>query len=104
MAGNADGPPVEHDPAAERFWIRIDGHLARLRYRRRPGQIIFVHTVVPRELQGRGLAERLARTGLEFARAQSLQVIPECPFVAAYIQRHSEFQSLVQHDDKADSV
>jgi predicted GNAT family acetyltransferase len=102
MAGDPDGPPVEHAPAAEQFRIRIDGHMARLRYRRRPGQIIFVHTVVPPELQGRGLGDRLAHAGLEFARAHGLWVIPACPFVAAYIGRHPEYQSLVRQDDGAD--
>jgi predicted GNAT family acetyltransferase len=90
---------VDHDPSAEQFRIRVEDHVARLQYRRRRGRIYFIHTEVPEALQGRGLADRLARAGLEFAQANGLRAIPACPFVAAYIRRHPEYQALVQDGD-----
>lgn len=102
MADPQTDGAIRNDESAEQFQLRVDGHMALLQYRRRPGRIIFVHTEVPPALQGGGLADRLAHTGLEFARAHGLRVIPACPFVAAYIGRHPEYQSLVQQDDGAD--
>ena len=45
-----------------------------------------------------GVAGKLARAALEYAREHNLSVIPRCPFVAAYIRKHPEYQSLVQAD------
>src|SRR5205807_6438218 len=44
---------------------------------------------------GRGFGSRLAAGALEDARRQELEVIPLCPFVAEYIDRHPEFEDLV---------
>jgi len=44
---------------------------------------------------GRGLADRLIRFALEDARARGLAVLPFCPFVKSFIERHREFEALV---------
>ncbi len=96
MTGATDDLIVHHDPAHERFEIRLDGAVAVLEYRLRRRNMFFVHTEVPDLMKGRGIAEKLARTGLDFARAQGLRVIALCPYVAAFIQRHSEYQDLLE--------
>ena len=60
-----------------------------------------MHTEVPPELRGRHLAETLARAGLEHARANKLKVVPFCPFVRAFLQRHPEFESVLDERWKA---
>ncbi len=87
---------VEHDPASQQFRIEVNGTISVLQYRSRPGTISFVHTEVPSTLRRRGIASRLARAGLEFARAEQLAVMPICPFVADYIRRHPEYEVLVR--------
>lgn len=87
---------VENNPAAHRFETIIDGQLAQAQYRRRDDRIIFTHTEVPEELEGRGIASALARTALDFARSEGLIVVPICPFFASYIARHPEYQDLVE--------
>jgi predicted GNAT family acetyltransferase len=57
--------------------------------------ITFRHTEVPPALSGHGIASRLVRRALEFARAQGLKVVPRCPFVSAYMAKHSEFNDLL---------
>jgi predicted GNAT family acetyltransferase len=86
---------VVDNPDASQFEARVDGHLAFATYARRGNLIIFTHTEVPPELQGRGIGNILARAVLERARAEGLRVVPRCPFIAKYIMRHPEFQSLV---------
>jgi predicted GNAT family acetyltransferase len=54
--------------------------------------------VVPEELQGQGIAGKLAAAGLEFARQKGLTVIPLCPFVAGYVKKHQQYLDLVQKE------
>jgi len=79
--------PVVNNTEEHRFEARVDGRLAVAEYRLGDGYIEFVHTDVPRELEGRGIASRLARTALEYARSEKLAVVARCPFMAAWIGR-----------------
>jgi predicted GNAT family acetyltransferase len=87
---------VADAPDHERYELSIDGEVVGFTvYRVRPGLIAFVHTEVDERLQGRGLADRLIRFALQDARARGLAVLPFCPFVKAFIERHREFVTLV---------
>lgn len=83
-------------PDRERYELSVDGDVVGFAaYRLRPGLIAFIHTEVDQHLQGRGLGERLIRFALEDARARGLAVLPFCPFVKAFIERHRDFAGLV---------
>jgi predicted GNAT family acetyltransferase len=86
---------IRNNTALHRFELDADGHTAVSYYRLSPGVITFTHTEVPNELSGRGIGSRLARGALEAARAQGLKVVATCPFVSAYIAKHSEFADLL---------
>jgi len=47
------------------------------------------------ELEGRGIGGRIVKTGLDYARAEGLKVVPQCSFVRGYIERHQEYADLV---------
>lgn len=87
---------VVNNPADGRFEVRADGYLAVLEYETAPGVIIFLHTGVPDELEGRGVGSRLAQAGLEYAQVERLRVISDCPFVSSYIERHPEYRPLLR--------
>lgn len=95
MSDASETITVVHNTEAHRFEIHLDGHRAVCEYMPARGMIVFTHTEVPPALEGRGLANRLAQAGLEYARTEGLQVLPLCPFVAAYLRRHPEYQDLV---------
>lgn len=59
--------------------------------------ITLLHTEVPDAIRGRGIANLLAKTALEYARDNNLKVDVICPIVADYIQKNPEFQSLVKN-------
>ena len=60
------------------------------------GRIAFLHTEIYESFEGMGLGGRLARAALDDARARGLVVVPYCPFIAAYIERHfDEYGDLV---------
>jgi predicted GNAT family acetyltransferase len=86
---------VRNNEARNRFELDVDGHMAFASYRMAPGVIIFVHTEVPAPLSGRGIGSKLVRGALEYARSQRFKVVPQCPFVAAYIGKHPEFNDLL---------
>ena len=89
---------VEHDYEARRFEIHFGDEMARLEYRLRDSTIIYTHTVVPENLEGHGIAARLARHALDYARDAGLSVVPRCPYVADYIEKHPEYTDLVDRD------
>src|SRR5438046_2727756 len=63
---------------------RVDGHV-----------ITFEHTRVPPELEGRGVGARLVKFALDDVRRRGMRVVARCPFVAAYIRGHAEYQDLL---------
>lgn len=86
---------VVQNISANRFEIQVDDLIAVSQYRLTSNVISFYHVGVPPELEGQGVGSLLAKASLDFAREKSFKVIPACPFVAAYIRRHPEYQSLL---------
>jgi uncharacterized protein len=87
---------VHDNPPEERYEAAVDGALAGFaEYRHKPGLIAFVHTEVDPAFEGHGVASTLIHDALEDARHRRLAVLPFCPFVNAYIQRHREYVELV---------
>jgi uncharacterized protein len=87
---------VRNDTAQNRFELDVDGVQAVAYYRMTPGVITFVHTEVPQALSGRGIGTKLIRGALEIARAQGLKVVPQCPFVSAFMGKHPEYNDLLR--------
>lgn len=86
---------VRNNEARNRYELEVDGALAIAEYRLRPGRITFTHTEVPDALEGRGIGSKLVRAALDDARARGLKVVPLCPFVKRYIEKHPEFRDLL---------
>jgi predicted GNAT family acetyltransferase len=89
-----------HDNGAElRYEAIADGRLVgEIRYRREPGAIVMVHTEVAPSAEGKHVGSSLVEAALADVRARGLRVVPQCPFVAAYIRRHPEYADLVTTD------
>lgn len=86
---------VVNNTERKRYELHAEGGLAVAYYEPRGDALAFVHTVVPERLQGRGLASTLIKAALADVRQRGLKVIAECPFVAAYIDRHPEERDLL---------
>ena len=79
-----------------RFELEEEGETAYLEFETdSEGWITLLHTEVPAALRGRGLANILAQTGLEYARDHKLKVDVICPLVAKFISKNPEFQPLM---------
>jgi uncharacterized protein len=99
MALNLNNLTVTNNEAGERFEMLVDGLRAVLTYRRFPDRIVFLHAEVPQSLEGQGLAAKVTRFALDFARANHLRIVPRCPYVSNFIRKHAEYQDLVSAED-----
>jgi predicted GNAT family acetyltransferase len=89
-------PQIRDDPERERLEIYVGGRRAGYAaYSRRPGEITFTHTEIEPEFEGKGIGGALIREALSRARAEGIAVLPHCPFVREYIERHPDQLDLV---------
>jgi predicted GNAT family acetyltransferase len=89
-------PIVVDNPAENRFEVVLDGEVAGFsEYRRTGSAVAFTHTVIDPGFEGRGLGSTLASGALDATRAAGHQVLPFCPFIRGYIQRHRGYLDLV---------
>ena len=99
MELNPDAIAVTHNEAAHRFEATVDGLRALIAYRRLPDRLVLQHTEVPPPFEGHGIAAKLTRAALDFARANHLHVVPLCPYVSSFLRRHREYDDLLSADD-----
>lgn len=85
---------ITNSTLKHRFETEVGARTAFLNYRIEGSQITFTHTEVPSALQGRGLGVALVKAGLDYAAANHLRVVPQCPFVAEFLSKHPQYQRL----------
>jgi hypothetical protein len=86
---------VQHNPASQRFEAIVDGMLCRTDYRMHGDTMMLVHTEVPSQLEGRGIASALVKAAFDHASANGLDVLPVCSYVRSWVQRHTEVEPLL---------
>ena len=91
---------VRHTLEQHRFEVDLGGAHAVAVYNRLSHAIMFTHTEVPVEHEGKGIGTMLIKAGLAYAREQGLMVIPICPFFAGYMKRHAEVHDLLDADQR----
>jgi uncharacterized protein len=93
-----NGLTIADQPEQQRYVaMQNDVVVAFAEYRPAATARMFTHTEVSQSLEGQGVGSKLVRFALEDVRQKGMQVVPMCPFVAAYIKRHKdEFLELVQ--------
>ena len=82
--------------ALHQYEFRIGDLIPRIEYiKTKNGEIYLTHTEVPSALEGKGVGSSLVRLALEAIERQQLRLVPLCPFVAGYVQKHPEWKRLV---------
>jgi len=79
---------VQHDPEACRFFLVVDGVTAFAKYLIKDGTIDIRHTIVPKEIGGRGLASKLVASVYEWGNGQGLSPRASCSYAAVWCKRH----------------
>ncbi|OYN78946.1 GNAT family N-acetyltransferase [Mycolicibacterium sphagni] len=104
MATDKTGAPTTVTAGEDTFTIAVDGQKVGLvAFVDHGGQRIFLHTEVKDEFEGRGLASILVSEALAATREAGLRIVAVCPMVADYLDRHRDFDDLVDpltHDTK----
>ena len=90
---------IRNNEDRRRYEIYVDNELGGFaQYSVRPQRIIITHTEVFDRFVGQGLAGQLIGFALDDIRARGLDVVPLCPYAAAYIDKHPEYDDLVDHE------
>jgi len=89
------GYPVVHDAIAQQLTATVEGRQSLLQYRLEGDVMLIVHTEVPPELAGHGIAADLVRSAFEMARSNGWRVRPACSYAAAFVQKHTEYADLL---------
>jgi uncharacterized protein len=93
MFGQPKSP--QQQTTTGRFEIERNGQTAFLEYRLAGKVLQLIHTEVPPQLRGEGLASDLAKSALDWARENQVKIDVICSYVAAYIEKHPEYRDLV---------
>lgn len=98
MQVELDKLEITHNPAQHAFEVWIDGHLSKLDYIQDGKNFVITHVGVYPEHRGQGVAAKIVDAGLQYARENSLRVIPMCSYAAAYIRRNPQYKELTDQE------
>ena len=87
---------VRDNPEESRYEIRDgDRVLGLAAYERRGETTVFTHTEIDPDAGQDGLGSSLVRAALDDVRSKGGSVVPQCPFVRGWIERHQDYADLV---------
>lgn len=86
---------IHHDESRKGFFAGINGTEAEITYREKPnGTLVYHHTYVPDELRGQGIAGKITRFALDWAREKGKLVRATCPYIVKYLEDHPEYEDI----------
>jgi predicted GNAT family acetyltransferase len=89
-------PRIVDNPEARRFELWLGEEMAGVMiYRSRPNALALIHTEVDPAFSGQGLGGKFVVAVLDELRERGVKILPLCPFVSAYLERHPEYLDLV---------
>jgi uncharacterized protein len=93
---------MTNNTAAQHYEAKEGGQVvAFIEYRDASNARLLTHTEVNPNLEGQGVGSQLVKFALEDIKASGSGLVPMCPFVAAYVQRHREYSDLVKPEHRA---
>lgn len=98
MPVDLDKLEITHNLANHAFEVWIDGYLSKLDYMQEGKNFVITHVGVHPNYRGQGVAAKIVEAGLQYARENSLRVIPMCSYAAAYIRRNPQHMELTDQE------
>lgn len=95
MKPEFESTPLIKNENDKRFEIEVGGHFAFINYREREHQIELIHTETDPQLAGTGAASAVVEKTLEHIKESGKKLLPFCPYVFAFIQKHPEWKLIV---------
>ncbi len=81
---------VSRNSQQNQFEAVKDGHTAVAQYEMDGAQMTMTHIIVPPAIEGQGVGSALCQFAIQTARDEKLTIVPQCPFMAAYFERHPD--------------
>jgi len=80
----------------KRFELQVSNHVAFVEFILNNENIIFLtHTEVPTALEGKGAGSAIVEKVLNYIKEKHYTLAPLCAFVAKYLVRHPQWQSIL---------
>lgn len=95
METNLDTLQLIDNTAENQFEIRINDQTAFVEYVIKGDKIYLTHTEVPASMQHQGVGSALIGKALKHIKGEKRTLVPSCSFVAAYVDNHPEWHSLL---------
>lgn len=86
---------VIHDEKVDRFEVFESGQIAYLQYEENDGVIDILHTVVPPQLEGIGIASALTEAVIRYATTKGIKILPTCQFAKNFFARHTQYNDML---------
>jgi predicted GNAT family acetyltransferase len=83
---------VKNDEKAGKFYATVEGQEAKIEYEKSGDVYDLLHTFVPEELRGHGVAEQLVTGALEQIQRQGGRFLPSCPYIQGFLKTHPQYQ------------
>jgi predicted GNAT family acetyltransferase len=87
--------PLVKNEAIHNFELTVEGHRAFIDYKQKDDKIYLIHTEVPVELEGKGVASAIVEKAFNYIEENNLKLIPLCVYVASYLKRHPEWNRIL---------
>ena len=89
---------IQHHADDQQFTANDEKPVGFLNYTILPDRktLDYHHTFVPPEFRGKHIAQDLVKFALDYAKENNYKVIPSCPFVKLFIDRHPEYKDLIK--------
>ena len=78
-----------------RFEVEIQDKMAIMDYKKKDNKLYILHTEVPKEFEGKGIASAMVKKVLNLIKEKDMKLVSLCPFVSGYIKRHPEYKSFI---------
>ncbi|OGV03659.1 MAG: hypothetical protein A2330_07735 [Ignavibacteria bacterium RIFOXYB2_FULL_36_7] len=87
---------IKHDKDQEKFYLVESGKESYAKYIMDDSKTInIIKVYVHPDLRNRGLAGKLAKAALEYAKENNLKVIPTCSYADYFIAKNKEYEDLL---------
>ena len=82
---------IIHDTMAHRFQVEVDGFIGHVDYQLVEGDLDVRHTIVPKEIGGRGIAGALVKAAYDYALQEHLRCVATCSYAVKWLEKHPEY-------------
>lgn len=83
---------IKHQLDQKLFKTEVEGRTAFVQYRLLNGSLDIIHTIVPRPIEGQGIASALVKAAYDYAVANGLKPKATCTYAIAWLRRHPEME------------